>query len=169
MKKIIMALLCFALATPSFAFVAGKVNFQQILLSIKEGQKVRKQLEVDFNKKQATIKKERAVIEKAQQDFEKQSLVMNAKAKAKKERELQEMMMKFQQKAIGLQREMQAQEKKATRPLIDKIAVVVQEVSKGEKIDMTYEVSSGSIVYASKEIDLTDKVIKAYDKKHPAK
>lgn len=169
MKKIVMALLCLALAFPSFAVVVGKVDIQKILISVKEGKKIRKQLKDDFDKKQGVIKKEEDSLKKAKEAFDKQSLVMNAKAKAKKQRELQEMYMKLQQKTMGYQREMQAREQKVTGPLINKIAKVVQEVSKSEKIDITYEISSRSIVYASKEVDLTDKVIKAYDKKYPAK
>ena len=164
-----MALLCLALAFPSFAVVVGKVDIQKILISVKEGKKIRKQLKDDFDKKQGVIKKEEDSLKKAKEAFDKQSLVMNAKAKAKKQRELQEMYMKLQQKTMGYQREMQAREQKVTGPLINKIAKVVQEVSKSEKIDITYEISSRSIVYASKEVDLTDKVIKAYDKKYPAK
>lgn len=169
MKKIIMALLCLVLATPSFAFVAGKVDMQKILITVKEGKKVRAQLKTDFDKKQAAIIKEETALKTASEAFEKQSLVMNAKAKAKKQRELQEMYMKLQQKKMGTQREMQAKEQKVLRPLINKIATIIRDVSKKEKIDLTYEVSSGSVVYAGKEVDLTDKVVKAYDKKYPVK
>ncbi|MCK5882139.1 MAG: OmpH family outer membrane protein [Bacteriovoracaceae bacterium] len=169
MKKIIMALLCLVLAAPSFAFVAGKVDMQKILITVKEGKKIRSTLKIDFDKKQAMIIKEEGSFKKATTAFEKQSLVMNAKAKAKKQRELQEMYMKLQQKKMGIQREMQAKEQKVLRPLINKIATIIRSVSKKEKIDLTYEVSSGSVVYAGNEIDLTNKVVKAYNKKYPVK
>jgi len=42
---------------------------------------------------------------------------------------------------------------------------VIDEVSKSASVDMTYESSTAPIVYAKDEKDLTDDVVKAYDKK----
>lgn len=169
MKKLIMALVFLGLSAPSFALVVGKVDIQNILLTVKEGQKVRNELKAEFDKKQGEIKGDEGKITSAKEAFEKQSLVMNAKAKQQKEQELQEMIMKLQQKTMGYQREMQAKEQKMMKPILDKIRGIIEEISKSEKLDVTFEVSASGVVYAASEKDITAQVVKAYDAKYPAK
>lgn len=169
MKKLIIALMFLGLSAPSFALVVGKVDIQNILLTVKEGQKVRNELKNEFDKKQSEIKGEEEKIKAAKDSYEKQSLVMNAKAKQQKEQELQGMIMKLQQKTMGYQREMQAKEQKVMKPILDKIRTIIEEISKAEKLDITYEVSASGVVYAANEKDITPLVIKSYDAKYPAK
>ena len=43
------------------------------------------------------------------------------------------------------------------------------EVSKSKAVALTFELSAAPIVYAESKIDITEDVIKAYDKKYPGK
>ena len=85
-----------------------------------------------------------------QEDFQKQSLVMSDKAKMDKERELQEKIMKLQQKSLGFQKEIQEMENKMKGPIIDRVREIVTSVSKSEKLDVTFEASTAPVVYMQK-------------------
>ena len=111
--------------------------------------------------------KEQQKIKKMQEDFQKQSLVMSDSAKVEKEKQLQEAVMKLQQKSLGFQKEIQEMENKMKGPIIDSVREVVTTISKKSKVDVTFEASTAPVVYAKNEKDLTDDVIKAYDKKFP--
>ena len=100
-----------------------------------------------------------------QEDFQKQGVVMNDKAKAKKEQEIQEKIILLQQKSMSYQKEIQEMENKMKKPILDRVKSIIDDVSKSASVDMTYESSTAPIVYAKDEKDLTDDVIKAYDKK----
>lgn len=170
MKKILLVLVLLSLSLPAFSkILVGSVNIQQILVTVQEGTKVRDKLKKSFESKQAILKKEEEKIRKAQEDYKKQALVMNDKAKMKKEQELQKMIMDLQQKSMGYQKEIQEMEQKLKAPILDKIKEVVDEVSKEAGVDLTFEVSTAAVVYAKSQKDLTDEVIKLYDKRHPAK
>ena len=52
------------------------------------------------------------------------------------------------------------------KPILEKLKPVIDEVSKSEKVAMTFEITSSPLVYAQDKVDITEKVIKAYDKKH---
>ena len=82
-----------------------------------------------------------------------------------KERQLQEAIMKLQQKSLGFQKEIQEMENKMKAPIIDRVRKIVESVSKKEKLDVTFEASTAPVVYAKNEKDITEMVIKSYDKK----
>lgn len=168
--KSIIALLALSLALPSFgATLVGLVDIQKVITSIKEGKGVQKTLEKSFNDKKAILKKDEDKIKKAQEDYKKQSMVLAEAARLNKERELQEMMMGLQNKTMEYQREIQKMEAELKKPLLERLRPIIDEVSKANAVAMTFELSAAPIVYAEAKKDLTEDVIKAYDKKHPGK
>jgi len=147
------------------ASVVGKVDIQRVLVTINEGKAVRDKLKKRFDEKQKIVKKEEAAIRKLQEDLKKQAMVLNDKAKAKKEKEIQMRFMKLQQQTMGFQKEIQSLENKYKKPILNKLRGIITEVSKKAGVDMTFESSTAPIVYAKNEKDLTDEIIKEYDKK----
>lgn len=166
-------ILGFVLLTFSFASfsqtLVGLVDIQKVITTIKEGKNVQKNLEKSFNDKKALLKKDEDKIKKAQEDYKKQSMVLAEAARMNKERDLQEMMMKLQNKTMEYQREIQKMEQDMKKPILEKLRPIIDEVSKANKVAMTFELSAAPIVYAENKIDISDDVIKAYDKKHPGK
>tara|TARA_B100000925_G_scaffold285772_1_gene262524 strand:- start:7878 stop:8381 length:504 start_codon:yes stop_codon:yes gene_type:complete len=165
--KSLVALITLVFSLNSFSMVIGKVDIQRVLLSVSQGKKVRDQLKAEFEKKKKVLDKEQQKIKKMQEDFQKQSLVMSDSAKVEKEKQLQEAVMKLQQKSLGFQKEIQEMENKMKGPIIDRVREVVTSISKKSKVDVTFEASTAPVVYAKNEKDLTEDVIKAYDKKFP--
>ena len=166
--KSIIALLALTLTLPSFAAtLVGLVDIQKVITSIKQGKNVQKTLEKSFNDKKAILKKDEDKIKKAQEDYKKQSMVLAEAARMNKERELQEMMMGLQNKTMEYQREIQKMEADLKKPLLEKLRPIIDEVSKANGVAMTFELSAAPIVYAEAKKDITEDVIKAYDKKHP--
>lgn len=168
MKAWMFALITLSLLAsgPSFALTVGKVDIQKILVSVNQGKAVRAKLKKEFEKKQKTIKAEENKIRKSQASFKKQSLVMNDKAKVKKERAIQQKIIALQQKTMQFQKEIQGMEAKLKKPIIDKVRKIIDSVSKKAGVEFTYEISAAPIVYAKSTKDLTDAVVKAYNKKH---
>jgi outer membrane protein len=155
-----------ALSLSATATTIGKVDIQKVLLTIKQGQAVRTKLKKSFEKKQTLLKKDETNIRKMQQDFQKQSLVMNDSAKAKKQKEIQGAIVKLQQKTQKFQSEIQKMENKLKKPILERVKVIIEAVSKKANVDVTFETSQAPILYTRTEKDLTDDVVKAYNKKH---
>jgi outer membrane protein len=167
--KLSALFLLFFTFNASAAITVGLVDVQKVLTSIKEGQSVMKTLEKAFNEKKATLKKDEDRIKKAGEDLKKQSAVLSEQARLTKEREIQEQILKVQGKASEFQRDMQKMENDLKRPIIDKLRPLIQEVSKAAGVQMTFEQGSAPIIYAEAEKNLTEEVVKAYDKKYPVK
>ena len=164
MKNLLIAF-TLVFSTQAFAIKMGKVDVQKVLVSIKESGTIRTKLKKEFEKKQKEIRKEEETLVKARKDFEKQAVVMNDKTKAKKQQELQGKFIALQQKMQRYQSEMQKMEQKFKEPILNKIRKVVEEVSKKKGLDFTYESGTTPLLYVKSVTDLTDEVVKAYDKK----
>lgn len=168
--KFILALSLLTFSFASFANVlVGLVDIQKIITTIKEGKNVQKTLEKSFNDKKGVLAKEEEKIKKAQEDYKKQSAILADAARMNKEREIQEMMMKLQNKTMEYQREIQKMEQDLKKPILEKLRPLIDEISKTNNVDLTFELSAAPIVYAANKKDITEDVIKAYDKKHPGK
>jgi outer membrane protein len=168
--KLVLALVLSTFTFSAFSGVlVGLVDVQKIITTVNEGKSVQRQLEKAFNDKKAILKKDEEKIKKAQEDYRKQSMVLAESARANKEREIQEMMMKLQNKTMEFQKDIQKMEQDLKKPILEKLRPLIDEISKSNGVSMTFELSAAPIVYAESKKDLSDEVIKAYDKKHPSK
>lgn len=147
----------------------GLIDIQRVISSIKEGQAVQKKLEKAFNDKKVILQKDEEKIKKSQEDFKKQSMVLAEAARANKEREMQEMFMELQNKTMQYQKEIQEMEQNLKKPILDRLRPIIEEASKTANVDLTFELSAAPIIYAKNKKDISDDVIKAYDKKHSGK
>jgi outer membrane protein len=144
----------------------GIVNIQKVITSIKAGKGVMKTLEKSFKSKQKQLKKEEADIKKLQMSIQKQASLLSKTALAKKDKEMRTKIQALQQKTMQFQKEIQKQEADLKKPILDKLKPIIDEVSKEMKVALTFEKSASPVVYAESEVDITEAVIKAYDKKH---
>ena len=145
----------------------GLVNIKKIMATIKQGKAVDATLQKSFNAKQGEIKKEEEAIRKLQEKFQKQNAVLSDAAKAKKGQEIAGKIEAVRKKMRQFQEEIQKQEAQLKKPILDKLKPIIDEVSKKEGVTLTFEISQSPVVYAQNQVQLTEKVIKAYDKKNP--
>lgn len=149
----------------SFAEVKmGYIDMQKAIQSTSTGKAAKKKLEKDFNKKKKELEKMEADLKKMTQDLEKKAAVLSDDVKAKKQSELQREMMKYQKIVGQSQLEIQKKERELTTPIITKLRETIQKIAKKDGYTMILEKSEQSVLWAKKEADLTDKVIKAYEK-----
>ena len=164
--KSLIAIMALVVSGSVFANVSiGKVDVQKVLITVNQGVAVRDQLKKSFEDKQKVLKKDEDEIKKLQEDFAKKAAVINEKEKAKKEREIQEKIMGIQQKTATFQKEIQDLEQNLKTPILERVKTVVDEVSKSAGVDFVYESATAPILYSKSEKDLTDDVVKLYNKK----
>jgi outer membrane protein len=168
MKSLITVIVSLMITSSAFSAVSvGKVDVQKVLITVNQGQAVRDQLKKAFDEKQKLLKDEEDKIRKLQEDYQKKAAVLNDKEKSKKEREIQEKIVSIQQKTATFQKDIQDLEQKLKTPILEKVKAVVDDVAKNADVDMVYEAATAPILYAKQEKDLTDEVIKSFNKKFP--
>ncbi|MBP9679855.1 MAG: OmpH family outer membrane protein [Bacteriovorax sp.] len=168
MKSLIAVMASLLITSSAFAKVlVGKVDVQKVLITVNQGQAVRDQLKKSFDEKQKVLKEEEDKIRKLQEDYQKKASVLNDKEKGKKEREIQDKIVAIQQKTATFQKDIQEMEQKLKTPILEKVKAVVDEVAKSADVDLVYEAATAPILYAKEEKDLTDDVVKMFNKKFP--
>lgn len=162
---IIGLILTSMLSTAAFAAEVkiGYIDMQKAIQETAAGKKAKKELEDEFNKKKKDLEKKEADIKKMHEDFEKRSMAMNEDARMKKQQEIRAEMGKYQEVAGKAQMEIQKRERDLTQPIVTKLRSIIDEIAKKEEFTVILEKAENSVMWAKKDIDLTERVIKAYD------
>lgn len=142
----------------------GVVDMQSALQSVDAGKKAKAQLEKDFNAKKKELQNEEAAIKKMGEEFKKQSLALSDEARAKKQQELQERIMKFQETTARSQAEIQQKEHDLTQPLITKLRGVIADLAKQKSLAVVLEKNENNVLYFRDKDDFTQEVITTFNK-----
>lgn len=168
MNKIAMILTGLILTQVASAadFKLAVVDLQRALQSVESGKKAKTSLEKEFQAKKKELDTEEAAIRKMTEDFKKQSMVLSEDAKRKKEGEIQDRVMKFRELYGKSQQDIQTRERELTEPLIQKLKAIVEEIGNTKGFTMILEKNENGILFSSGKEDLTEEVIKAFNKKN---
>ncbi len=166
MRKILAVIALTGLFTTAQAAEVkiGYVDVRKAIEGTKAGQKVKKDLEVDFKKREKDLQKRAEDVKKMNQDFEKKSLVLSDDAKMKKQQEIQEEMLKYNQEVQKNTTDLRKKEQELMEPIFKKMQEVINGIAKGEKYTLILQ-NRDNILFADKEIDLTERVVKEFEKK----
>ena len=155
-------------ATSSTAFAqdlkVGYVDLQRALSQVEEGKKAKARLKKDFEKKQKQLTQKQAEVKKLKQSLESGAAMMTNDAKRKKAMQLQQEMAKLQQLYMELQRDLAKKETKATQKIFKKMEKILNKIAKDKGYDLILEKTESSVLFAKDSMDLTDELIKRYDK-----
>ena len=143
----------------------GYVDMQKAISSTSAGKKAKENLEKDFNKRKKELEKMEEDLRKAQEDLEKKAMVLSDDVKAKKQQSFQEEMLKYREAMGKSQMEIQKKERDLTMPILKDLRDMIEEVAKEQKFTMVLEKSEQSVMWAQKDLDLTDEVVKRFEKK----
>lgn len=143
----------------------GYVDLQKAIQETSTGKKAKTDLEKDFNKRKKDLEKMEADLKKMGEDLEKKAMVLSDDVRGRKQAEFQQEMMKYREAVSKNQLEIQKKERDLTMPIIEKLRSVIEDIAKKDGYTMILEKSEQSVLWAKKEADLTDEVVKAYEKK----
>ncbi len=164
MKKMLIVLsMLLTAALAQAEMKIGFVDMQKAIQSTTAGKKAKTELETEFNKKKKELEKKEADLKKMGEDLEKKKSVLSEEALGKKQAEFQEEMLKYRDVVGKSQIEIQKKERELTSPILDKMKKVIAKLAKEKSYTMVIE-NSQMVLYATAEADLTEDVIKAFEK-----
>ncbi len=145
------------------------VDMQKALQTVDAGKSAKSKLESEFNAKKKELQAEEASIKKMGEEYKKQAAVMNDDARAKKQGEIQERIMKFQETTARSQAEIQQKERDMTQPIIVKLRSIVGDVAKAKSYTIVLEKNENTVLYSLEKDDLTQEVIGLFNKQNKTK
>ncbi len=139
----------------------GYVDFQKVQQESKAGKEAVKTIEKMFKDKQSQLDQRQSELEKMLQELEKQSTMLSADVKKQKEEKLQKEYKELQRFKSDSEEELNKKKAELAKGMYDDVAAVITKFGKEEGYTLILERSV--VLYAPEAVDVTEKIIKAYD------
>ncbi|ACT48065.1 OmpH family outer membrane protein [Methylotenera mobilis] len=163
LKSLLVAsLITFAASAQSAELKVGYVQVDKILQDAPQTAESGKKLEKEFSPRSQELERMAKQIKDIETVLDKEGLTLSESERRSKERDAQNIKIEFQRKQRELREDINLRKNEELGSLQDRINKAVQSVSEAEGYDLV--VYSG-VAYASKKIDITDKVLKLLGKK----
>lgn len=140
----------------------GYVQVDKILQEAPQTAESGKKLEKEFSPRTQELERMQKQIKDLEGALDKNSLTMSETDRRNKERDVSNLKIEFQRKQRELREDINLRKNEELGSLQDRINKAVSAVAETEGYDLV--VYSG-VAYASKKIDITDKVLKSLGKK----
>jgi len=170
MRRFVLFLLCgcfmFLMAPEAFGASAtkiGVVDIQKFQKKSKSFQSVSAKVRKKFEAIQKRLEDERNALQKLEEDYKKQSMMLSLNAQEDKKRELEKKRRYYKYLVEDLTDEMKDAEAEATRQIGKELEKVVEKLAEKEAYTLILEKRTLGLVYYNDAIDLTDRVVEAYD------
>lgn len=142
------------------------VDLQRCLFETTQGTKGKKDLEAALTKGQAQLEKKTADLKKKYDDLVAKRAMLSDDELAKRQQELVLSDQELQQLYSQLQEDVATKEAQLTEKIYKNVAAIVREVAGEEGLQIVLVRSSATVLYTNPKLDITNRVIVAYDKKH---
>jgi outer membrane protein len=163
LKSMLMAaLLAYGAQAGAAELKIGYVQVDKILQEAPQTAETGKKLEKEFSPRTAELDRLQKQIRDLENQLDKDALTISETERKNKEREISNLKIDFQRKQRELREDINLRKNEELSTLQDRINKAVTSVAESEGYDLI--VYSG-VAFASKKIDITDKVLKALGKK----
>lgn len=147
----------------------GYIDVQRVLARSAAGVAAREQLE----KERAGIQKEmdgrRQELEKLRDEIEKKGPLMTADARRDKQEQFDRKRRDAARAADDFQKELEKREATLLQKVLQEMGGVIERVGKEKNYFMIVEKRNAGVLYATTDADLTDEIIRAYDREAGSK
>ncbi|MDX1763413.1 MAG: OmpH family outer membrane protein [bacterium] len=166
------AAICFAvlgLALPQPATAEEKiafVDFQRVFEQSDVIKKMNEKLQDSIRAEQQTLEKKRDALERTKEELEKKIGVLNPEARTKKEEELRAELKDLKRYAGDKEEEFQRRGSTLMQGIMKDLTDIVKEIGKSRNFSAVVERSTGGVIYFDPGSDITEEVVKEYDKRN---
>ncbi|WP_429884915.1 OmpH family outer membrane protein [Geoalkalibacter halelectricus] len=160
-----MTVCILALATPALAqnVKIGYVDLQRALNLSAAGVNAKEEIAKLVRSYEGQVSKQQDELRKLKEELERQAVLLSDDARSRKEREYQQKLRDFQRFTKDIQDELQQKDAELTRRILEDLFQVIGEFGAREGFTVILEKTESSLLYAADNIDLTDRIIEAYN------
>ena len=140
------------------------VDMQKALSLCKAGKTAKAKLNKKFAKIKRDLEQRQQELEKLKDELKKQSLMLSLEAQRDKEKEYERKLRDFKDLYQDYKEEMEREQYEAVRPIFQDIQEIAEKVRKKQEYSIVFDKNTSGVVCYDPSIDITEKVIKLYDK-----
>ena len=141
----------------------GCVDIQKVMNECQAGIEAKKAIGKEMEKLQKLFAERQKELQTIKESLEKQAPMMKPEVRATKEKEFQSKVRDYQRWLEDNQKEIQQKGMEMERTILQGIQTVIKKIGEEEGYTLVLEKNENIVLFSSKAIDFTDRVIKAYD------
>jgi outer membrane protein len=139
------------------------VDIQKAVNESNAGKEAKKVITKEVEKFQRLIADKQRELQTLKESLEKQAPMLTSDARATREKDYQNKLREFQRWGEDTQNEINQKRAEMERNISTGFQKVIQKVGADEGYTLILEKNENIVLYVSKALDITDRVIKAYD------
>ncbi len=144
----------------------GYVNLQKALNESQHGKEAKAKFSEEVKKRQEEIASNEEKLKEFKDDLQKKAMILKKETLNEKEAEFRKKAEDFQKFFLQSDEEMKMKEAQLTRTILKGLEVVVRDIATKNGYTFIFEKMESGILYGPEADDLTDEVVKKYDKKY---
>jgi outer membrane protein len=145
----------------------GFIDVQRAISESQAGKRAKERFQAQVKKAEGDLLKEKSEIERLKTDLDKKGPLLKDEEKRNLEADLQRRYVNYQRGMQDQQQDLRQKEGEMTGDILKELEKIVNEVGKAEKFTLILERSQ--ILYSDQGIDITNRVIEAFNARSKSK
>jgi outer membrane protein len=137
------------------------VDTQRAVMETEDGLRAQATLKKHFDQRQRDLDRKQNQLQQEREDIEKQKGVLSKEALATRVDKWQREMAQLQTVFVDYNKELQKKQNELTQPIVQKTMTIIRRIATQNGYDVV--VDKQAVPYARSDLDLTDRVITAYN------
>ncbi len=167
MKKVVLAAVAVLFFLPSVLLAQTLnivyVDLQRVMLESDRGKEAKNTLASEYEKIKKTLDSKQDELQKMKDAIERQTATITADAKAEKEKQFQNKLKDYQRMSNDYQTELQQKDAEFSQKILKELEEVIKTLGEKDKYTLILEKNQAGILFASPAVDITSKIINAYN------
>ena len=170
MKRVIMFLavlfLIFSAKVMAAEAKIAYVNLQKALNESTAGKDAKEEMSKEVKKRQEEVNAKQEELKKLKEDIEKKGAILSKEAREQKEMEFNKKSQEFQKSFMQSEDVLRKKEQESVREIIKELEDIVKTLAKEKGYAYVIEKTESGLLVAPPDMDLTDDVVKIYNKQY---
>ncbi len=143
----------------------GYIDLQRVIRESQAGKSARTSFEREFQEKRNIIEQKKQQLDGMKQQFLSQATIKSEQASKDKAEQIEKLEKEYNRTRDDFRDELQRRDLELTQKILSELESVIKQIGESEGYSLIFEKTEAGIVFAGKGVDLTDKLIQAYDGK----
>ena len=162
---IALALLGWGLGAEDKAVKIGVIDTTQALVSTKEGQEAKKEIESKARSAESRLKPKVEAFQKLQKEFQEMQAAWSAEKISQVQFDLAEQQGQLETEAQGLEQQFKLDQARLMQPIAEKLKKVIDEIGREKGYSLIIERQGPGVLYVREALDITDLAVAEFNKK----
>ncbi len=142
------------------------IDIQEVLMNSKAGLEAKGSLAKESEEKKKLLEEKDRDLKKLKEELDRKGSALSAEVRSRKETELSKKQDEFRELLSKMEGELQRKDYELTQRILKELEGIIEKLGKRGKYDLILEKNEGTVLYAPKDYDITDQLVKLYDEEN---